>query len=212
MAQLHSSYSIRCLLADTDVFNKYTVKFILGKDLVKERSSKALITPSNRRHLEGTNSSPICEGITYRAAIAMAIRSSPGKCLPLRAIYRWIEGNYPHFSRNNENWKDTVRYNLSHNKIFVRVPRPANDPGRGNYWTIDTIAEDVQTRNQIRKRMLKNKIQLYHPYERTECPSGAAYPDACAAAVKQFEKCPPKPVQQEYSYQAWNIFTHWQYQ
>ncbi|XP_054727227.1 fork head domain transcription factor slp1-like [Anastrepha obliqua] len=82
-------------------------------------------------------------GFTYSALVAMAIRSSRDKRLPLSAIQEWISENYPYYRRDQHGWQSQVRHTLSTNSYFVKIPRPMDDPGRGNYWIINPAMDIV---------------------------------------------------------------------
>lgn len=55
-----------------------------------------------------------------------------------RTSYSWI-------------WKRSIRHNLSLKAIFVRVERPANEPGKGHYWAIDFRQGEGNKRDRKRR-------------------------------------------------------------
>ncbi|KAI9099775.1 hypothetical protein DFS34DRAFT_615960 [Phlyctochytrium arcticum] len=101
---------------------------------------------------------------SYATLITYAIQTSSDKRLTLNDIYNWILENYPFFRTAGCGWKNSIRHNLSLNKAFSRVPRPANEPGKGSYWTIDMDALNEPGRARSRRRSgnhgLKNKPYL----------------------------------------------------
>ncbi len=89
---------------------------------------------------------------SYSNLITQAIASAPEGKMTLREIYTWISNSYPDLyqvdGRDSQGWQNTVRHNLSLNKMFVKVPRSASDPaesasnsrGKGGYWMLDPAA------------------------------------------------------------------------
>ncbi|KAF7721302.1 Forkhead box protein J3 [Apophysomyces ossiformis] len=80
---------------------------------------------------------------SYATLIKYAIETSPEKKLTLNQIYQWIVEHYPYYITAGTGWKNSIRHNLSLNKIFVRVPRPVNEPGKGSYWAVDYQAAEI---------------------------------------------------------------------
>ncbi|KAJ4304094.1 Forkhead transcription factor [Collariella sp. IMI 366227] len=80
---------------------------------------------------------------SYATLIAMAIVRSPQRRLTLSQIYKWISDTYSHYRGPETGWQNSIRHNLSLNKAFIKIERPKEDPGKGNYWSIEPGSEHV---------------------------------------------------------------------
>ncbi|CAJ2506340.1 Uu.00g004700.m01.CDS01 [Anthostomella pinea] len=80
-------------------------------------------------------------GHSYAQLIGMAILRAPNRRLTLSQIYKWISDTYSFYSAHDAGWQNSIRHNLSLNKAFIKQERPKDDPGKGNYWAIETGME-----------------------------------------------------------------------
>lgn len=75
--------------------------------------------------------------LSYACLIAEAINSVPERRLTLNGIYTYLTDKYPYFRHTKNGWQNSVRHNLSLNKAFMKIPRSADEPGKGMFWAID---------------------------------------------------------------------------
>uniref|UniRef100_A0A452H0E0 Fork-head domain-containing protein n=1 Tax=Gopherus agassizii TaxID=38772 RepID=A0A452H0E0_9SAUR len=114
---------------------------------------------------------------SYSALIAMAIQSAPGRKLTLSHIYQYVAENFPFYKRSKAGWQNSIRHNLSLNDCFRKVPRDEDDPGKGNYWTLDPNCEKMfDNGNFRRKRKRRSEPNASTAEEGRPIPAAAGKP------------------------------------
>ncbi|KAL9707596.1 hypothetical protein quinque_011114 [Culex quinquefasciatus] len=105
---------------------------------------------------------------SYIALITMAILQSPQKKLTLSGICEFIMNRFPYYKEKFPAWQNSIRHNLSLNDCFIKIPREPGNPGKGNFWTLDPLAEDMFDNGSFLRRRKR--------YKRTTIPAGMGFP------------------------------------
>ncbi|XP_060884054.1 forkhead box protein I1 [Labrus mixtus] len=105
---------------------------------------------------------------SYSALIAMAIQNAQDKKLTLSQIYQYVAENFPFYKKSKAGWQNSIRHNLSLNDCFKKVARDEDDPGKGNYWTLDPNCEKMFDNGNFRRKR-KRRSDITGP-ESTSLP------------------------------------------
>ena len=89
---------------------------------------------------------------SYAMLIGMAILRAQNRRLTLAHIYKWITDTFKYYRQADSGWQNSIRHNLSLSKAFIKQERPKDDPGKGNYWTIEPGKEHLFARDRSKMR------------------------------------------------------------
>ncbi|CAH2106740.1 unnamed protein product [Euphydryas editha] len=98
---------------------------------------------------------------SYSTLICMAMRYNDDK-VTLSAIYSWIRENFKYYRNADPTWQNSIRHNLSLNKVFVKVARSKQEPGKGGFWKLDLAHLEGSKRisNRPHKKKKNNEQKL----------------------------------------------------
>ncbi|XP_028142362.1 uncharacterized protein LOC114336235 isoform X2 [Diabrotica virgifera virgifera] len=140
---------------------------------------------------------------SYSCLIAMALKNSRSGSLPVSEIYNFMCRHFPYFKTAPNGWKNSVRHNLSLNKCFEKIEKPALNGAqrKGCLWAmnpakISKMDEEVQKWSRkdphAIKRAMVNPEHL-EALERGEMKFSCSYDegdnfgDSCGSAEEQSE-------------------------
>ncbi|KAG5898149.1 hypothetical protein JTB14_034005 [Gonioctena quinquepunctata] len=160
---------------------------------------------------------------SYSCLIAMALKNSRSGSLPVSEIYSFMCKHFPYFKTAPTGWKNSVRHNLSLNKCFEKIEKPALNGAqrKGCLWAmnpakISKMDEEVQKWSRkdphAIKRAMVNPEHL-ESLERGEMKFASSYDesdhfgDSCGSAEEQSEASDSEPEQEAEN----NLNTQYEY-
>lgn len=102
------------------------------------------------------------------------------------ASFNLFPFRFPYYKEKFPAWQNSIRHNLSLNDCFIKVPREPGNPGKGNFWTLDPLAEDMFDNGSFLRRRKR--------YKRTNLPHGVPFPAAVFNPFSPFWVRKPVPM------------------
>jgi len=109
---------------------------------------------------------------SFPCLIGLAMRNSKTGRMSVSQIYAYVTKRFPYFRTAKSGWKNSIRHNLSLNKIFCKLERRPDEEGKGAMWGIALGMNDQLTRDI------------------TQCET--RYPDQVAESMKEPEMLAPQ--------------------
>lgn len=134
----------------------------------EEPSTFTLPEPHEMPPIEDDGTKP---PYSYATLIGMSILRAPNRRLTLSQIYKWISDTFSFYRSGDTGWQNSIRHNLSLNKAFVKQERPKDDPGKGNYWSIEPGMEAQFLKDKPVRRATMSSMPLPPAAGQKESPS-----------------------------------------
>ena len=148
------------------------------KQMIEGQGSFHVPAPEDMPPVEDDGTKP---PYSYAALIGMAVLRAPNRRLTLAQIYKWISDTFS-FYRGSETgqpgWQNSIRHNLSLNKLFIKQERPKDDPGKGNYWAIQPGMEHTFVKEKPCRRPASSSGPSMRIFSQTSSQTNVIPPTA----------------------------------
>lgn len=110
---------------------------------------------------------------SYSCLIALALKNSQTGSMSVSEIYKFMCEHFPYFKNAPSGWKNSVRHNLSLNKCFEKIEKPASNGSqrKGCLWAMNP--------NKIQK--MNEEVQKWSRKDPMAIKKGMAMPELLSA-------------------------------
>ena len=130
----------------------------------KEEEEEVYDEATQAEGIKTEGSAAVKPPYSYIALITMSIVQAPHKRLTLHGICQFIRDRFPYYKDRFPAWQNSIRHNLSLNDCFVKIPREPGNPGKGNFWTLDPLAQDMFDNGSfLRRRKRYKRPEMIRP-------------------------------------------------
>jgi len=128
---------------------------------------------SNANGNEGKENGFPKPAYSYSCLIALSLKNSFTGNLSVSEIYKFMCEHFPYFKNAPSGWKNSVRHNLSLNKCFEKIEKPASNGSqrKGCLWAMNP--------NKIQK--MNEEVQKWSRKDPQAIKKGMAMPDLLPA-------------------------------
>eukprot|EP00048_Salpingoeca_helianthica_P024554 m.33270 g.33270 ORF g.33270 m.33270 type:complete len:349 (+) comp9458_c0_seq2:544-1590(+) len=102
---------------------------------------------------------------SYAELISLAMQANPKKALTLNEIYNFVMDRFPYYRSVEPSWKNSIRYNLSQNKLFTRLP---TDGDKAAMWTLTSRLSSPAAATKGRKGPARKAHHQQHQQQQQQ--------------------------------------------
>jgi hypothetical protein len=131
---------------------------------------------TNNSNAEGKENGYPKPAYSYSCLIALALKNSHTGSMSVSEIYKFMCEHFPYFKNAPSGWKNSVRHNLSLNKCFEKIEKPASNGSqrKGCLWAMNP--------NKIQK--MNEEVQKWSRKDPMAIKKGMACPESLPALEK----------------------------